>query len=130
MPEESTTQPLTEPAVGRAIRLRRLAVRAATAVGPESRPTPLSVVLMAQWLGLFTGLLDLVILLVRNHFFGTAAIGALQLNRHFPWMIPVTHLLIFSVAGLARRPWHCSGRDSSRGSRHSCLAPCRSSACS
>ncbi len=98
------TQPLTDPAVGRAVRLRRLAARAATAVGPESRPTPLSVVLMAQWLGLVTGLLELVLLLVQDHFFGTATIGGLQLNRHFPWMIPVTHLMIFSVAGLVLAP--------------------------
>ena len=104
MPEESTTQPLTDRAVGRAVRLRRLAARAATVVGPESHPTPLSVIVMAQWLGLVTGLLELALLLVRNHFFGTAAIGSLQLNQHFPWMIPVTHWMIFTVAGLALAP--------------------------
>src|SRR5262249_28766872 len=38
------------------------------------------------------------------HFFGTVTIGSLQLNRHFPWMIPVTHVLIFSLAGVALVP--------------------------
>jgi hypothetical protein len=76
----------------------------AEAVKPGSSPTPLAIVLMAQWLGLVTGLLELGLLLVRNYLYGTATLGALQLNRHFPWMIPVTHLMIFSIAGLALAP--------------------------
>ncbi|MEJ7637412.1 MAG: hypothetical protein WKF75_05310 [Singulisphaera sp.] len=59
---------------------------------------------MAQWFGLVTGLLELGLLLVRNYLYGTATLGALQLNRHFPWMIPITHLMIFSIAGLALAP--------------------------
>jgi arylsulfatase A-like enzyme len=73
---------------------------------PESEPrlTPIGVIVIAQWFGLVTGMVELGLLLVRNHFYGTATIGSLQLNRHFPWMIPVAHVLIFSLAGLALVP--------------------------
>ncbi len=87
-----------------AVRRRRVARDTAGVVEPESGPTPLAVVLMAQWFGLVTGLLELGLLLLRNYLYGTATLGALQLNRHFHWMIPLTHLAIFSMAGLALAP--------------------------
>ena len=87
------------------VRLRRRVARdVAEPVGTDTAPGSLAVVLVAQWFGLMTGLLELVLLLVRNHFYGTATLGALQLNRHFSWMIPTIHLVIFSVAGLALAP--------------------------
>src|SRR4051812_37817771 len=108
MPEGKRDRPMTDPATsetGRAIRPRRLVTSLiADPSAPETRPTPLAVVLMAVWIGLVTGLLELVLLLVRNYFYGTATLGALQLNLHFPWMIPVTHLIIFGIAGLALAP--------------------------
>jgi arylsulfatase A-like enzyme len=99
---------MTDPPTSRArqaLRLRRYVARdIVAAVSTEPGPTPLAVVLMAQWFGLVTGLLELAVLLVQNHFYGTATLGTLQLNQHFSWMIPATHLLIFSAAGLVLAP--------------------------
>jgi arylsulfatase A-like enzyme len=66
-------------------------------------------VLNAAWLGLVTGLLELALLFARMHVYSKATLGALQMNRHFPWMIPVANLMIFGgcglVLGLAARFW-------------------------
>src|SRR4051794_1928413 len=51
----------------------------------------------ACWLGLVMGLVELGLLLIdraRNH---VSMIGALQLNRHYPWMIPASHLAVFAA---------------------------------
>jgi arylsulfatase A-like enzyme len=82
-----------------------------TALGAKSRsriqtddPTPLTspgnLLLMTAWFGAITGLLELVQLLVRNHYSGGVSLGILQMNRHFIWMIPVADGLIFMACGL------------------------------
>jgi arylsulfatase A-like enzyme len=82
-----------------------------TALGAKSRrriqtddPTPLTspanLFLMTAWFGAITGLLELVQLLVRNHYSGGVSLGILQMNRHFIWMIPVADGLIFMACGL------------------------------
>ncbi|HEX8200293.1 MAG TPA: sulfatase-like hydrolase/transferase, partial [Isosphaeraceae bacterium] len=63
-------------------------------------PGPIAPLALAAWFGLVTGLLELGLLLVQNRLYGTATLGVLQLNRHFTWMVPVTHLTIFGACGL------------------------------
>lgn len=92
-------------ASGLARRLRPRMTRVEPAqLGPPPRTGVIGLVFLAQWFGLATGLIELVALLVRNHFYGAATLGALQLSRHFTWMIPATHLLIFSAVGVALAP--------------------------
>jgi arylsulfatase A-like enzyme len=55
---------------------------------------------MALWFGLVTGLLELLFVVLRHHFVDTAAMGALQLNRHAVWMIPTADLMILGSCGL------------------------------
>ncbi len=75
-------------------------------VEPEAPPCKL---LMAAWFGLATGQLELGLLVARKHLYSSAALGNLQMNRHFPWMIPVANLMIFVACGLilaiAARAW-------------------------
>ena len=53
---------------------------------PES---PGAAPVLAIWFGLVTGLLELASIHARNHFSGWSSLNALQISRHFPWMIPV-----------------------------------------
>jgi arylsulfatase A-like enzyme len=58
--------------------------------------------LLAQtlWFGLATGLLELVLVLLRRQFGNMAVLGALQLNRHAVWMIPLADVMILGGLGL------------------------------
>jgi arylsulfatase A-like enzyme len=60
----------------------------------------LTLLALATWFGLVTGLLELVVLLLWHHGADSTKLGALQMNRHFPWMIPGAHLAIFLALGL------------------------------
>lgn len=87
--------------VARAIRLRRACVRTEASAGePEWCPSPPAVWLMAVWFGLAAGLIEVALLLGANYLHGTASLGRLQLNRHFPWLIPSAYVLIFGSLGL------------------------------
>lgn len=55
---------------------------------------------LAIWFGLVTGLLELASIHAKNHFSGWSSLSALQISRHFPWMIPVANLIIFLTCGL------------------------------
>jgi arylsulfatase A-like enzyme len=66
----------------------------------EPAPGPIALMALAVWFGLVTGLLELALLLARQRFFHAAALGALQMNRHFLWMVPASSLLIFGACGL------------------------------
>ena len=73
-------------------------------VPPETSATSglragLKVLTTAVWLGLATGLLEVGVLVARHALVTPAALGSLQLNRHFPWMIPVAQLGVFLAAG-------------------------------
>jgi arylsulfatase A-like enzyme len=57
--------------------------------------------LWAAWFGVITGFLELGVLLLRNYQTGGVALGKLQMNRHFTWMVPVSNGMIFLAAGLA-----------------------------
>jgi arylsulfatase A-like enzyme len=55
----------------------------------------------AAWFGVMTGFAELVVLLLRNYQSGGVALGKLQMNRHFTWMVPVSNGMIFLAIGLA-----------------------------
>ena len=55
---------------------------------------------VAIWYGLVTGLLELGLVYVRNHIVGFSTLSALQVSRHFPWMIPLANLVLFLAWGL------------------------------
>ncbi len=57
-------------------------------------------ILLSIWLGLVTGLLELGLVYARNHVSGWSALSALQISRHFPWMIPLANLVLFLGWGL------------------------------
>jgi arylsulfatase A-like enzyme len=61
---------------------------------------PPSVLAIAAWFGLLTGLVELAILAIRHALETSTVLGTLQMNRHFTWMVPVAHLGIFLAAGL------------------------------
>jgi arylsulfatase A-like enzyme len=56
--------------------------------------------LLSLWFGLVTGLLELTFVILRKQFVNTAALGALQLNRHAVWMIPAADVMILGALGL------------------------------
>ncbi len=78
--------------------------RELAAGGPSSAERPpayaLPVLATAAWFGLLTGLIELAILVTRHAFEKSTVLGVLQMNRHFPWMIPLAHLGIFLMVGL------------------------------
>jgi arylsulfatase A-like enzyme len=61
---------------------------------------PMAVFVFAAWLGLTTGLLEVVLLFARRHLVDASAVSALQLNQHARWMIPLSHAMIFGTCGL------------------------------
>jgi arylsulfatase A-like enzyme len=66
----------------------------------EGRLGPLALVLMAVWLGLVTGLLELGLWLARGHLSGAVTLESLRTNRHVLWMTPVADALILGACGL------------------------------
>jgi arylsulfatase A-like enzyme len=62
--------------------------------------TPGALLLQTLWFGLTTGLLELVLVLLRRRFSDMAVLGALQLNRHAVWMIPLSDVMIVGGLGL------------------------------
>ena len=72
------------------------------AVGePGDRTPEPRLVATAAWLGLMVGMIEVGVLLFQAYQNRVATIGALRLNQHYPWMIPVAHLAIFVAFGLA-----------------------------
>jgi arylsulfatase A-like enzyme len=62
-----------------------------------AQPTaPRAIVLLAAWLGVLTGLLEVSVRAVQKLVFDQV----ISLSPHFVWMVPLTHLVIFTVAGL------------------------------
>jgi arylsulfatase A-like enzyme len=60
----------------------------------------LGVLASAAWFGLATGLIEVGILGVWHHLVIATVLGSLQMNRHFPWMIPLAHFGVFLICGL------------------------------
>lgn len=70
-----------------------------------------SLLLLSVWFGVITGLLELCLVYTRNYISGWSSLGALQISRHFPWMIPLANLVLFLgwgqvviLLGLVYRP--------------------------
>jgi arylsulfatase A-like enzyme len=85
---------VSEETIGHADRLQSI---------PEAvnmSPRPRSVLVFAVWLGLATGLLEVVLLFVRRNLLDSSAVSSLQLNQHARWMIPISHVMIFGACGL------------------------------
>ena len=78
-------------------RLSRSWRRGYSITTPDS---PGAAFVLAIWFGLVTGLLELASIHARNHFSGWSSLSALQISRHFPWMIPVANLTIFLTCGV------------------------------
>jgi arylsulfatase A-like enzyme len=78
-------------------------------VEEENRPTPPSpgYLAMAMWLGVVIGLVELGMLVIEKQNNHVASLGALRLNRHYTWMVPASHLILFTVVGLG---WVLVGR--------------------
>jgi arylsulfatase A-like enzyme len=57
-------------------------------------------VALAIWFGLVSSLLEVAILVGWIQIDGSAVLGALQMNRHFLWMIPVSQIVIFQIIGI------------------------------
>ncbi len=66
----------------------------------ETRPLP-GYLAPAAWLGLVVGLVEVGILLYQKYRNQVSMIGSLRLNRHYPWMIPLSYLAVFVAVGLA-----------------------------
>lgn len=92
--------------------LRRIATRTLSGGGPpgwkpsadhEQLPGQGTLglpLLLATWFGLVTGLIELGLLQARNHFSGWSSLSALQISRHYHWMIPSANFLVFVSAGV------------------------------
>jgi arylsulfatase A-like enzyme len=56
--------------------------------------------ILAAWFGLVTGLVELGVLQARNHFSGWSSLSALQISRHYTWMIPSANFAVFAAVGV------------------------------
>lgn len=63
----------------------------------SSCPEPLRVLLWAAWFGIVSGILELAIFLLKCHFFDARNYNV---SRHFPWMYPVSGLIVVGAAGM------------------------------
>ncbi len=74
----------------------------------RTKPSP-GYLASAAWLGLVVGLVEVGFLLIQKYQNQVSMIGALRLNRHYPWMIPLSYLAVFGAFGLMlellRRVW-------------------------
>ena len=86
-----------------------IAINDAGARGPDAGPRPAGIFRTAIWLGLVVGMLEVALLVAQKSLNHVALIGSLRLNRHYLWMIPLSHLVVFGLVGaglelLARTP--------------------------
>ena len=79
---------------------------AAETDGTRSEPGYLA---SSAWLGLVVGLFEVGFLLYQKSQNQVSLIGSLRLNRHYPWMIPLSYLAVFGAFGLSlkllRKVW-------------------------
>jgi arylsulfatase A-like enzyme len=61
---------------------------------------PGQILVFSVWLGLVTGVIEVLALWARRHLVDPSAVSALQLNQHASWMIPISHGLIFGSGGV------------------------------
>ncbi len=73
--------------------------------GPSSSPQdlandwcrPLPFLALSAWCGLSSGLVEVVALIVRKHFFDMNHFY--WMSRHFVWLVPATNFLVFAIVG-------------------------------
>ena len=70
-------------------------------VEPGSRQAVCAPLLTTLWFGFLAGWLELGLVLARGAIDPHVSQNLIRTNRHFAWMIPVSHVLIFSVVGLS-----------------------------
>jgi arylsulfatase A-like enzyme len=63
---------------------------------------PLTILLVALWIGLIGGFLDLALLIVKNKVF---AVDFYRLGAHFIWIIPAAVGMLVTVPGMAFAVW-------------------------
>ena len=82
-------------------------------IRPEGPWTITAPIILAVWFGLATGLLELGLFYVRSQLLGWSTLSALQISRHFAWMIPIANLVLFLawglIVGLLGRVWPLFG---------------------
>src|SRR5208283_6119031 len=71
--------------------------RPSSAVAP-TRLKAGDVIVLACWLGLASGLLEVGANVLRRHVPGSD--GFYRMSRHFVWLIPITYCLLFVVLGI------------------------------
>jgi arylsulfatase A-like enzyme len=80
---------------------------------PEAPWTMTAPIILGIWFGLVTGLLELGLLYARSQLLGWSTLSALQISRHFAWMIPMANLVLFLgwglIVGLLGRVWPLFG---------------------
>ncbi|MGP0065451.1 MAG: sulfatase-like hydrolase/transferase [Isosphaeraceae bacterium] len=59
-----------------------------------------ALLLLAVWIGLATGLIEIFALYVRWRVVDATALSSVQLNQHALWMVPLAHAMVFSSCGL------------------------------
>lgn len=65
-----------------------------------SRAGSRSLLAMATWFGLATGLLELGLRLVQGLWDNRVTVASIRTNHHWTWMVPVSDLMIFVAVGL------------------------------
>ncbi len=80
------------------VKTRRVGLSTLRDAAATFRPTTL--LLLAIWLGLSTGFIELVVFDLRWRFVDRTALSALQLNQHALWMVPLSHTMVFATCGL------------------------------
>jgi arylsulfatase A-like enzyme len=76
-----------------------------SAVGREAgqapEPRPGALFLTTLWFGLVAGWLELGFVLAHQALVPRVSLSMVRTNRHYVWMVPVSDVLIFGVAGVA-----------------------------
>jgi len=85
----------------RASTLERLDREPRKGTAPTQSPQTFPPVwLLSIWFGLVTGAAELGFVYARSHVVGWSTLSALQMSRHFPWMIPLANFVLFLGWGL------------------------------
>ena len=93
-----------------ALKRRLTRIRPSTSTRPSTSPGAATLTLMAVWLGIATGLIELITLYLRWRFVDPTALSSVQLNQHARPDGPSVHADDFRT--LRAKHGHCRRRDS------------------
>ncbi len=68
---------------------------------PDAAFRPATLMVLAVWMGVTTGLTELALLFARWRLVDATALSSVQLNQHALWMVPVSYAMVFGSFGLA-----------------------------